>query len=298
VLPAAPGDGSAPVAHIACHQSVGLLLGLTRHAGQAHRYSPHAAPLLLRRDRLEAAAWEAWGQVQRGDVTAADNQPGATSLNGLLASQVFGRDVGDPFAEHMASDVVRRYATKFLGSDLRLGFIGLWVADAEYDSTWHRDTSGVLGTNHREDVDAEREIAILQASRGYCGGRDYLGKTFKWQTALIDEGDPCLFVCPGSHCRYRTPEERQALCFDWDTDGVDDNPVKPLATEVQLKLKRGQSAVWAGSLIHRGRKPADCATRLSLIGNLARADLDLPPVRTATCARVGTSCSERLNSAM
>ena len=40
-------------------------------------------------------------------------------------------------------------------------------------------------------------------------GSRYLGKTFKWQTALIDEGDPCLFVCPGSHRRYRTPEERQ-----------------------------------------------------------------------------------------
>lgn len=187
----------------------------------------------------------------------------------------------------MASEVVHRYAKKFLGDDLRLGFIGLWVAEGEYDSTWHRDTSGVLGTNHREDCDEEREFAILQASRGafgdprvvpddWAGDGEYLGKSFKWQTALIDEGDPCLFVCPGSHRRYRTPEERQALCFDWETDGKS-SPIKPLPTEVQLKLKRGQTAVWAGSTIHRGRKPADCSTRLSLIGNLARADLASAP---------------------
>lgn len=87
-----------------------------------------------------------------------------------------------------------------------------------YDSTWHRDTGGVLGTNHREDVNEQRELAILKASRGYAGGREYLGKSFKWQTALIDSGDPCLLVCPGSHARYRTASERQALCFDHTMD--------------------------------------------------------------------------------
>lgn len=44
-------------------------------------------------------------------------------------------------------------------------------------------------------------------------------------------------------------------------------------TEVELTLKRGQSAVWAGSLVHRGVKPPSCDTRLTMIGNLARADL-------------------------
>ena len=41
----------------------------------------------------------------------------------------------------------------------------------------------------------------------------------------------------------RTEEERQALCFEWETDGKDGQPVKQLPTEVQLKLKRGQAAV-------------------------------------------------------
>ena len=254
-------------------------------------------PALL--DRLEAAARSAWAKVERGEVTVAGNEPGSISVNGLLAPE-FGDDSA-PFAEHMGSAVVEKYARKFIGepSDMRLGFIGLWVSDSSYDSTWHRDTSGVLGTNHREDVDKDRELAILQASRGYAGSLvpggetvttlsggqrqlplgaagEYLGKTFKWQTALVDGGDPCLFVCPGTHQRVRTSEENQALCYEYERDGVDGQPVKTLSTEVQLKLKRGQSAVWAGSLIHRGRKPADCAERLSLIGNLARADLDLP----------------------
>lgn len=88
-----------------------------------------------------------------------------------------------------------RYAKRFLGEDLRLGFIGLWVADGEcllremiltrapcrnkcaingatnrselmgvnyrYDSTWHRDTSGVLGTNHREDCRYTSNLLLL-----------------------------------------------------------------------------------------------------------------------------------------
>ena len=85
--------------------------------------------------------------------------------------------------------------------------------------------------------------------------------------ALHEDGDPCLFVCPGTHQRMRTEEERQALCFEWETDGKDGKapryrwhlgciplempaislltgqPVKQLPTEVQLKLKRGQAAV-------------------------------------------------------
>jgi hypothetical protein len=250
-------------------------------------------------DRLEAAAWGAWGRVKSGEVAVADNTPDAIQVSGLLAPE-FGADSA-PFAEHLSSAVVERYARLFCGDKLRLGFIGLWVSDGDsaYDSTWHRDTGGVLGTNHREDVDEPREFDILRASRGYAGSLlegggtvpslgaprrlpvgaagEYLGKTFKWQMALHEDGDPCLFVCPGTHQRFRTEEERQALCFEWETDGKNGQPVKQLATEVQLKLKRGQAAVWAGSLIHRGRKPPEHPVRMSLIGNIARADLDIPP---------------------
>ena len=89
-------------------------------------------------DRLEAAAWGAWGKVQSGEVTIADNTPDGISLNGLLAPE-FGEDSA-PFAEHLASAAVERYARAFLGDKLRLGFIGLWVSDSDsaYDSTWHR----------------------------------------------------------------------------------------------------------------------------------------------------------------
>jgi hypothetical protein len=52
-----------------------------------------------------------------------------------------------------------------------------------YDSSWHRDTSGILGTGHREDVDEARELAILDVSP------EQVGKSLKWSTALAEEGD-------------------------------------------------------------------------------------------------------------
>ena len=108
-------------------------------------------------DRLEAAAWGAWGKVQSGEVTIADNTPDGISLNGLLAPE-FGEDSA-PFAEHLASAAVERYARAFLGDKLRLGFIGLWVSDSDsaYDSTWHRVRL------YRQDCPLSNKLTVLTA---------------------------------------------------------------------------------------------------------------------------------------
>ena len=66
-------------------------------------------------------------KVESGEVSIADNAPGKIDIGGILAPE-FGAEINRPFAEHMAADSVARYAEKFLGAELRLGFIGLWVS--------------------------------------------------------------------------------------------------------------------------------------------------------------------------
>ena len=53
------------------------------------------------------------------------------------------------------SPAIERYATTFLGPDLRMGHVHLWCADKGYDTGWHRD----IGTGNQDD-DAEREMAL------------------------------------------------------------------------------------------------------------------------------------------
>jgi len=78
----------------------------------------------------------------------------------------------------------------------------------------------------------------------------------KWQTALLD--DPCLWVVPGSHARYRTERERKVLL---ERKG-------DLPGQVQISLKRGQTVFWSHKLIHRGRMPESMDRRLSVAGCL------------------------------
>ena len=94
------------------------------------------------------------------------------------------------------------------------------------------DTYGFLGTTHTEDVDEERELAILEAAK-QRGHHPPAG--LKWQTALIDSGDPCLFVCPGTHKRFRNADERRALVEE------PNGPVGAVGTEVQVILRRGET---------------------------------------------------------
>ena len=192
-------------------------------------------------DRLEAAARSVWTQVRSGAVDVAGKGGDGGSIFGLLAPEF-----GEPaFAEYLCSDPVRRYVESFLGPELRLGHVHLWCSDATYDTGWHRDHGAA------RDVSEAEEMEILNAPKG----------SIKWQLALVD--DPCLWVVPASHLRYRTEQEHQALNVDrrMAIDG-----------QQQVVLKRGQTLFWNGSLVHRGVKPAGLDERLTLTGGLRQYD--------------------------
>ena len=215
---------------------------------------------------LESAARRVVETVQTGEdeysMQVAGNGPEATQINALIAPE-YGEPV---FQAMMSSDALARYWRLLLPPPIRLWFCALWcLNDAQvattYDSRWHRDTSGILGTTWGEDVDEEREMAILNASP------EQVGRSLKWTTCLADR-DPCLFLKPGSHCRYRTPAERRALV---------EAPSLPIEGEVQMVLERGQTVFWAGTLVHRGWKPPGCRERLSLTcGVQAHNHRDVP----------------------
>lgn len=103
--------------------------------------------------------------MKSGEVTVAGNTPDGIQVNGLLAPE-FGQD-STPFAEHMASPAIERYAKMFLGEQLRLGFVGLWVSDesSPYDSTWHR---GVVPNASTVDVRAWMFAALRADRRKSC----------------------------------------------------------------------------------------------------------------------------------
>ena len=113
-------------------------------------------------------------------------------IRALLAPE-FGEPV---FAEYLESAPVLRFVNALLGEELRLGWVSaLVVDDRPYRTGWHRD----IGREER-DGSYEVEMEIL--------GR-YRKNLVKWHLALID--DPCLWLVPGSHRRYRTGEEREFL---------------------------------------------------------------------------------------
>ena len=188
-------------------------------------------------EELQAAAGRVWAKVRSGEVDVAGNGPDATAIFGLIAPE-FGEPV---FARYLVSEPVLRYVSAFLGDELRLGHVHLWCADSGYDTGWHRDVG------KERDVSREREMEILTRPM----------RSIKWQLALLD--DPCLWVVPGSHKRYRTEAERNALVVDTRLS---------ISGEVQVKLKRGECIFWNGHLIHRGRQPRDLPRRLTLTGGL------------------------------
>jgi hypothetical protein len=214
-------------------------------------------------DELEAAARRVVARVQGGSdeysLGVGGNAPGATQIGALLAPE-YGEGV---FQQMMGSDALAKYADLLLPPPIRLWFCALWCLNGQqlperqgYDSSWHRDTSGILGTSWGEDVGAERELAILGVSP------EQVGKSLKWTSCLNEGGDPCLFLCPGSHRRYRTAAERRALVAD--TNGAREPAMQPIEGEIQVSLKRGQTVFWAGTLVHRGYQPSDCKERLSM----------------------------------
>eukprot|EP01048_Picozoa_sp_COSAG05_P010950 COSAG05_NODE_999_length_6247_cov_26.499024_3_plen_209_part_00 len=140
-------------------------------------------------DELEAAARRVWQRVRRmTPEQVSEHGVSQVAVRGLL-SPVFGEPI---FARHLSSDHVVRYATRFLGPQLRYWYSSLFTIEAEqqYSTSWHRDTSGILGTTHREDVSAERELAIIEASS------ERVDRAFKGTTCLTDAGDECLCHLP------------------------------------------------------------------------------------------------------
>ena len=149
------------------------------------------------------------------------------------------------FGEVLCSEGVTKCAEAFLGPELRMGHVHLWCSRGQYDTGWHRDL-GPAKDNTYED-----EMALL--NRPMAG--------LRYQVALVD--DPCLWLVPGSQRRYRTPEEREALAVDTKRD---------ISTQVNVPLKRGQTLLWSGNTVHRGRKPPELDERLSMTIGLFRYD--------------------------
>ena len=170
-------------------------------------------------------------------------------IRALLAPE-FGEPV---FAEYLESAPVLRCVNPLLGEELRLGWVSaLVVDDRPYWTGWHRD----IGREER-DGSYEVEMEIL--------GR-YRKNLVKWHLALID--DPCLWLVPGSHRRYRTGEEREFLVG---------GAAGELSTGKQILLKQGQTIFWTGNTIHRGLMPEGVKRRMTLTAGLARYDAGDPP---------------------
>lgn len=150
------------------------------------------------------------------------------------------------FAQYIASEPILRYVRLILGDQLRLGWVSAFVVDNEpYQVGWHRD----IGKEER-DGSYDVEMEILSRVRK---------NTLKWHVALID--DPCLWLVPGSHRRYRTAEEREFLVG---------GATGELSTGKQIVLKKGQTLFWVGNTIHRGVMPHRTNRRLTLTAALAR----------------------------
>ena len=192
-------------------------------------------------DRLESGARNIWEQIRSGRVDVAGGGPDSGSIFGLIAPE-YGEPV---FGEVLVCDGVTRCAEAFLGPALRMGHVHLWASTGDYDTGWHRD----VGKDR--DVSYEKEMSLI--TRPMQG--------LRYQIALVD--DPCLWLVAGSHNRYRTEEERQALVVDTRMDITD---------QLNIPLKRGQTLLWSGHTLHRGCKPPELKERLSMTIGLFRND--------------------------
>ena len=193
-------------------------------------------------DRLEAAGRHVVEKTRSGEINLSGQGPKATGIIGLIAPE-FGQKA---FAEYQSSEPILRYVNGFIGTNLRMGLSVLWSCEnMKYDCGWHRD----IGVPRDATISREEEQEVM----------DEPLKSFKWQTALLD--DPCLWVVPGSHRRTRTDIEMEVLNNDRKAD---------LPGEKNVLLKRGQTVFWESRLMHRGRGPEGFERRLSLAGSFAQ----------------------------
>lgn len=181
-------------------------------------------------DDLAAAARRAKAKVRAGQVdvythwsTPEKTEPWA--IRGLLAPE-FDEPV---FAEYLMSKPILDYVHYFIGTELRLGAILIFINPhhADYDIGWHRDWGGI----DDRDLDYDGEMAVLHKPR----------QGWRWHLATVD--DECLQIMPGSHRRYRTAHERTCLLQTRQSD---------IPGQRTIKLKAGQTAFWSGDTIHRG----------------------------------------------
>ena len=168
-------------------------------------------------------------------------------LMGLMAPE-YGESC---FAEYLVCAAVQQYARLIVGERQRLGWAVGFASThiAGYDSGWHRDIS-----ERGRNVSYEEEMEILRTHRK---------NMLKFHLAVDD--DPCLWLIPGSHKRYRTEEENEVLAGGEKGE---------LTGAVKMDLKRGQTVFWNGNTIHRGIAPEGMTERWTLTGSLVRHEND------------------------
>lgn len=195
-------------------------------------------------EALEAAARRVREKVRSGavDIKSSRSESGEPQVIWGLMAPEFAEPV---FAAYLISKPLMAYVRAMLGEELRLGAVSIFcnANQAPYDTGWHRDLGG-----EERDSSAAVELEILGRFRKYHR---------KWHLALAD--DPCLWLVPGSHRRYRTEREREAMI---------DNPYADIPGQRRISLQRGQTLFWSGNGIHRGRAPEELDERLSLVAHL------------------------------
>ncbi len=197
-------------------------------------------------EELAAAALRVVDRIRAGEVVddekgVGTNGPGAEPafVTGLMAPE-FGEPV---FAEYLGSEEVAACVRPFLGNELRLGWVHLCAIAGDYRGGWHRDVGGL-----DRDAGYDEEMALLARYRKHM---------VKWHMALVD--DPCLWIVPGSHRRFRTDEEKECLVNGGQGE---------LPGGLEIVLEKGQTIFWNGNTIHRGRKPEGMKERSTLMGAL------------------------------
>ena len=161
-----------------------------------------------------------------------------TDFRGELEPYHFGgllspRSEEPVFAEYMGCKPLLDYVFAQVGTDLTLGNLTIFTnpQDKPFICQWHRDDGGGKAGQAEEP-----EIAYLRQPRRWC----------RWELALVD--DCALGLVPGSHRRYRTPEEIEAT-----KEGLD----KRLPGDLVVDLKAGETIFWNGDALHRALHQPD-----------------------------------------
>ncbi len=194
-------------------------------------------------EELAAAARRVVARVRSGEVVDDGDgiRPGGPGEEPAFVTGLMAPEFGEPvFAEYLGSEPVARHVQPFLGDEPRLGWVHLCVIAGDYEGAWHRDVGG-----QDRNATCEQEMALLARHRKHF---------VKWHLALVE--DPCLWIVPGSHRRYRTDEEHRCLVEGGQGE---------LPGGLQIVLKKGQTIFWNGNTIHRGRKPEGMKDRSTLM---------------------------------